>query len=135
MEIVEVIDKVNSVTTKAFSKTEVIRFLNMVSQKPKNKPSTLKKGDVYVFPIAFKIRPCVVIKVFESYVYSIPLSTTKDELNLCKFNSRFFGEHYFSNSICITKVENAIKGFVGVLDDNIRLNKAIRMLKENVEKL
>lgn len=95
----------------------------------KNRPQQLKKGDVYRVWTGKKNRPVVVIKVTESMVIGLPLSSTKNALNLHNFKSRFFGEGYFSKAVVTTFKNEAMEDFVGVMEDRINVNIAIKKLK------
>ena len=93
------------------------------------KPKYIKKGDVYVVSVGGKKRPVVVAKVLEDTVIGIPLSTTEDELNLCKSSSRFLGKGWFSKQLLSSKKTFALENWVGIYDNPKLLNKAISKLR------
>lgn len=93
----------------------------------------IKKGDVIAYSL-YKKRPIVVIKIVKDIVYGIPLSTTKDDLNLCSYTSRQFKSGFFSKSIVCMQKEICKNNFIGTLDNNKDLNKAISLLKELIIK-
>lgn len=90
--------------------------------------SFLRKGDVLSSKL-YKNRPIVIIKIDKEIIYGIPLSTTKDELNLCPYTSRQFGKGFFSKSIICLKKEFCLDNFIGTLDSFRDLNFAIELLK------
>lgn len=96
--------------------------------------TSLRKGDVIAYTL-YKKRPVVIIKVLKNIVYAIPLSSTEDELNLCSYSSRQFKSGFFSRQIIAIKSDIAKKDFIGTLDNNKDLNKAIKLLKELIIKL
>jgi hypothetical protein len=116
------------------TKNQVLHHLDSVTSVTTNikKPKYIKKGDIIKAMGGWKVRPCVVIKVDKDIVYCIPLSTTEDGINLCKANSRFLTENYFSKSIISVTKENALKNFTGVYDNPKNLNEAIKKIKEKL---
>lgn len=119
-----------SLDKETYGVAEVKGLIQKVTKHDDVYPLSLKKGDVYSIIIGKKSRPTVIIKVLKDTVLSIPLSTTKDELNLCEYSSRFFGKGYFSASIITSKSEYAHSKFLGVLDNNRCLNNAINEMKQ-----
>lgn len=127
---------------RKLSKNDVLHHLKTITQiekgdqtntsTPKFKPKHLKKGDIIKNGVAFKVRPCVVIKVEKDIVYSIPLSTTENSNNLCETKSRFFENSYFSKSIVSNTIEVALKNYTGIYDNSKHLNKVIKQLKETL---
>lgn len=95
-----------------------------------NVPLRLKKGDVFKYTDHFKSRPCVIYKIIGDLCVCIPLSTTKDEMSIHNYNSRFFGNNYFSKSILFFKKKEVETRILGILDDNKNLNIAYKMIKD-----
>ena len=127
-EIIETVD--GTVNKPSYSKQEVKALITSVSNGNMGQPSKLKKGDVYLSSVGAKVRPVVISKVVDDMVIGIPLSTTEDQLNLCGFKSRFMGEHYFSKQVLVSTYDHAMKNFCGVFDNNVDLNKAIKLMKQ-----
>ena len=100
-----------------------------MSFKHKFSVDELKKGDVIYVPVSIKVRPCVVISIVDGVVFSMPLSTTKNELYLCEANSRIY-EGHFVKSIVSTPIGAAIKSFIGIFDNVRQFNRAIKKVKE-----
>lgn len=111
-----------------------IRFLiSSISEKPRTyQPTKLKKGDVVKIGVALKPRPCVVWKTVGEFIICIPMSTTEDEMNACKFSSRFFGDNYLSKNLVITTISRIKEqtAFLGILEDNKAFNIAIKEIKK-----
>lgn len=120
---------IKEVAVKEINKDDLVDFFNNAINT-KYRPNKLKKGDVVVSMVAFKLRPCVIIGVEKNNVYAIPLSTTQDDNNLCQCKGRFFGDNsYFSKSIVSISYESALKLFKGCYDNPKHLNLVISQLK------
>ena len=113
----------------SFSKSQCVAFVRGV-RKESNPPSKLRKGDVYGWNGGAKVRPCVIIKVLADVVYGIPMSTTEDEMNLMPYNSRFFGNGWYSRAIECSKHQFVKDNFLGVHDNPKELNKAIKLIMD-----
>ena len=131
----ELIEMVSVMSKQQFTKGEVKSFINSVSSRPDEQPSKIKKGDVIYNEMGGKKRPCVVVKVFKDFVFMIPLSTTFDELNLIQSRSRFFKKGWFTKGVAVSKKEYAIQNFMGVYDNPKLLNKAIKLMKEEINSI
>lgn len=127
---------INELKVKQYGYNDVKEILESITSvgDAKQKPMKIRKGDVFRSFTGKKLRPCVVVKVLKDVVIAIPLSTTEDCINLAPFNSRFFGENYFSTCLTTHCFEEVNKGFVGILEDNKSLNSAIKLLKEFINK-
>lgn len=125
----EIFDKLDTDNKATYTTSEVKAIVNSL-RRESQKPSSLKKGDVYVSNVGGKKRPVVICKVAGDAVVGIPLSTTEDPLNLIPFNSRFCGENYMTRQIITSTYEHAMENFTGVFDNNTAINKAMRELKE-----
>lgn len=100
------------------------------------KPLHLKKGDVFMYPVAgAKHRPVVIIKIEEEMVYGFALSSTEDELNLCPSVSRFFGKGFISKGLVVCKKSWAVQKFAGIYDNPKRLHSAVKMFKEQLNSI
>ena len=128
----DVIKLIDNSEQKVFDKNQVKSFIKKAMN---NQVAYLKKGDVITLPVGHKKRPCVIIRIIKDVVYSIPLSTTEDEFNVCEYNSRFFGSGYFSRQMNISKLEISETLFLGVFDNNKSLNMAIGLLKIELNKI
>lgn len=126
----KVLENVDNSTKTSFSKGEVKFMVNSVSSETSSKPTKLKKGDVYISQVGVKARPIVICRVLGDLVLGIPMSTTEDAMNLCTFDSRFFGSHFFGKQLVTSTYEYAMENFVGVFDNNPALNKAVKLMKE-----
>lgn len=115
--------------TKTYLGSFVIARINEVECDDTHIPTTLKKGDVIVLQTGTKRRPAVVIRVKKDKVVTIPLTSTENIHNLCKGNSRFFGETWFCNEYRLVEIEQARKAFVGIYDNTKALNEAIKELR------
>ena len=133
------IDIINSIppTQVNISRKEFIRLINLVTPDSEdipyadiNKPKYLKKGDVYIAAVGNKRRPVVIAKILDDIVLGIPLSTTKDELNLYKSSSRFFKDGWFSKQLISASEQYAYDNWVGIYDNHKRLNIAVKKLKK-----
>lgn len=132
-------DIINSIppTQVNISRKEFIRLINLVTPDSEDlpysdisKPKYLKKGDVYLASVGSKRRPVVIAKILDDIVLGIPLSTTKDELNLYKSSSRFFGNGWFAKQLISANKQYAYDNWVGIYDNHKRLNTAIKELKK-----
>jgi len=130
----EIMTEVEESPHSNFSKSKVKVLINSIAER-KSPPLKLKKGDVISINGGVKKRPCVIIKIINGVTYSIPLSTTEDELNLIPFENRFFGHGWFSRSLVTCIYSVAISQFIGVFDDNRTLNKASNELFMEFEKI
>lgn len=128
-------DILATITKQTYNQSEVRYLITSVKSEKVRPPTRLKKGDVVVVASGIKTRPAVIIKVLKETVVVIPLSSTEDSLNLLPFNSRFFGENYFSKYLMTVTKDYATEHFVGVFDCNRDLNKAIKLIKEYVKQL
>lgn len=116
-------------------KEQIIATDFKVAQDPINKPSKLRKGDVFLGYSGKKSRPCVVCKVLkDGTVTYIPLTGSENVHCLTESKSRFFGEGCFSKTFDVCTEEYATENFIGVYDNNKLLNKAIKTLKEYINK-
>lgn len=99
------------------------------------KPTYIRKGDVFVGYEGKKKRPNVVIKVLKDRtILYIPLTSTDNVHCLSESKSRFFGEGCFSKSFSVATEEFALENFVGVYDDMKVINNAVQELKKFVNK-
>lgn len=133
-EILSTIDN-----TKTYIGTKVKEFVNAVHCEERSYPPlNFKKGDVIRVRVnhnSEKTRPSVIIKVTESYVVSIPLTTCEDINVLCPHSkSRFFQQGFFCNSYVVSTIEYAKENFLGVFDNSSELNFAIKELKQFINK-
>lgn len=95
------------------------------------KPSKIKKGDVFTSFEGKKSRPCVVAKVLKNRtVLYIPLTSTENVHCMTPYKSRFWGEGCFSSAFSVCTEELAIENFIGVFESTKDLNKAIKDIKE-----
>jgi ribosomal protein S16 len=100
----------------------------------KCKPSTIKKGDLFMgYSVNGKARPIVVAKIVKDLAYCICLTTTEDEYTLMPHNSRFLDEGFLTNSFILVKTKYIKDNFLGVMDDTRTLNKAIKIIKDKVK--
>lgn len=108
---------------------------NFKDLKEIQKPSEIKKGDAIINFEGVKSRPCVVCKVLKDRtVLYIPLTSSENVHCLSESKSRFFGEGCFTKSISVCTEEFAINNFIGVYDNMPALNKAIKELKNYIQK-
>lgn len=132
----ELFELIESMGKTSFTKGEVKEFVHSVSgTRAERYPNIFKKGDMVSNGVGVKKRPCVVVKVCREMLYMIPLSSTKDVLNMCESKSRFMEDGYFSAGMSVVTVEYAQENFIGVYDNNKLLNIAIKKLKESIEGL
>lgn len=131
----ELMGIIDSQKKEMFTKGEVKTFINSVLTADSKSPKSFKKGDVIANGVGAKTRPIVIIKVVGSLLYGIPLSTTKDELNMSESKSRFMEDGYFSKGISVVTFEYAIENFIGVYDNMKLLNNAISLMKSEIIKL
>ena len=134
MNVTEAIASID--TTKHYNHKEVKALLTQVSFTIRANlgPKVLKRKDVVQFSTGKKLRPCVVIRVENDIVHAIPLSTTKDCINLAKSNDRVFNG-FFAKSIVTIKLDEALKSFVGIYENTRGLNKAVQSIKEMVNNI
>lgn len=100
----------------------------------KRKPQRIKKGDVFNgSSINFKHRPFVVAKVTKEGCYCIPLTSSDNEYALVKTSSRFFNESSLCNHMVLVEERFILQKFVGILDDNTSLNKAIKSIVNTIK--
>lgn len=100
-------------------------------------PNRLKKYDVFSSKDGIgKPRPYVVISRRANEVYAIPLTTTEDEHALipCKSNHSD-KQNFICKSIVMFREDCALEKYLGVFDDRIALNRAIRMIKKTILRL
>lgn len=110
MERNECIKNILLDTRKDYPKEMVIHLLKSITAIDNNMPCKIKKGDMITMNIGAKKRPFVIIKVYKEYCYAIPLSSTKDELNLIKTSSRFLNiDGFFSKTITSVSLDYCIK--------------------------
>jgi len=131
----ELYAQLEQMSKPSYSKGEVKGFIHSVSNDNIQSPSVFKKGDVILNGVGAKKRPCVVVKVLDELLLAIPLSTTKDAMNICESKSRFFLDGWLSCGVWAITKEYAKDNFAGVFDNNKDLNKAIGIMKEMVSKL
>lgn len=131
----ELYTQIDASTKPSYSKGEVKGFIYSVSNERVRSPKTFKKGDVILNGVGMKRRPCVVASVIDKMMYCIPLSTTEDHMNILPHNSRFFEDGWLSNGLWAIHEDYARENFAGVFDDMTSLNKAIKIMKQIVEKL
>lgn len=122
----EVID---SLSKDSYSKKEVRIILQHLPSIRSNTPTYLRKGDVYSAYVGTKKRPSVIIKVHGDLVYSIPLTTTKDDYFLCDANSRFWEGSMFNIYLAVTKETDVLNNFIGTYENIRHLNKVVKSLK------
>lgn len=108
--------------------------INTINGK-KESPTIIKKGDVFATFVGTKSRPCVITKVKkDGTIVAIPLTSTENVHNLLPYNSRFFGEGWFSNVYVISTEEFVRDNFIGVFDNIKSLNEGIKTLREFIKK-
>jgi hypothetical protein len=125
----ELMSIIDSQQKGLYTKGEVKTFINTIVTADSKPPLKYKKGDVIANGIGVKKRPIVVIRIIGELLFCIPLSTTKDEFNLCESDSRFMGSGWFSKGLSVVSKEYANDNFIGVYDNPKLLNKAIHQLK------
>lgn len=126
---------ITSLNKTSYSKSEVqhlINSINSIQSLREPKIDYIKKYDYFLYESAtnVKSRPFVVVKVLKDTVIAIPLSTTKDALNLIPSRSRILKEGYFSKQFLTVHKEVAIKNWVGIYDNTKLVDKAVKSLKE-----
>ena len=110
-----VLEDIDKIDKQSLSISMVKYLINSINVEP-NIPMYFKKGDIILNEVGYK-RPCVVIKVEKDFLLTIPLSTTKDCLNLCKYKSRFLRDGFYSKSIVAIKTDYARNNFIGIFDN------------------
>ncbi len=119
----------------SFSRNEITYIIQQVKTYPLP-PTKYKKGDVIIIKDTLsKRRPSVVIKQLDNTVVVMSLSTTKDDLNLIPYTSRFYGTGYINNHIMTLPLHYANDNFIGVFDNTKVINKAIKLMLEFMVKL
>lgn len=131
----EVIEDVEKSIIKHYTKEMVLFKLKSVRAPKPSPPSRLKKGDVFTTNEggASKCRPYVVVSVGDRCSLCIPLSTTKDCMNLSESSSRFFGDGYFSKSFVSFHNSFIMNNFVGVYDNQKKLELAQKKMREFIK--
>lgn len=126
-----------SIENRNYTQKEVKSLIYSISSKNhSNKPSVVKKGDVFInCHSSNKPRPYIVAKVFKDRSICIAMSTTEDFLNVCSFSCRVFGDNYFSFNTILVNNDDIRDNFCGVLEDTKSLNNAIQLIKASIEKL
>jgi hypothetical protein len=130
----ELLDQLSKNDKGQYSVKEVKHFIRNIKLNRNFEPTHLKKGDI-IRIYTVKVRPAVIIKIDNNIVYCIPLSTTKDELNLCETNSRFFNNNYFTKCIDVTTYQYAIENIIGIYDNPKHLNIVIKQLEKEMLKI
>jgi len=125
-----------TVKNEAHSGAMVKHLINSITSIETKRPVKLRKGDVIVKECftTTKKRPYVLIKVLKEFSLALPLSTTEDSLNLCESDSRFFRVGFFSNQLVTLKNQDALENFAGIYDNPRNLNKAVKIMKEFLDK-
>lgn len=129
--VLEDIDKIDKPSVSVAMLRHFVTSVTMEIEPPKY----YKKGDVIQFEAGLKPRPCVIVKLEEEIVYAIPLSSTCDEINLCESRSRFFGRGFFSKTIVAIKTKYCNEHYLGIYDNPKLLNKAIKLLKQEINNI
>lgn len=123
----------------SYNRQQVIDIINQIKVN-KATPRVIRKGDVYIDTYGKK-RPCVVFKVEGEIAYSLPLSTTKDIMNICESSGcrflNYSGEQvcYFGRGIITAHVERVKEKFICVYDNPKDLAKAIREMKNSMKQI
>ncbi len=148
-EVVEIDAKeelVNSFSpNKSYVGSEIrkrITFAKIKSSKniepPKenqNLPTVIKRGDVFTTYQGKKSRPVVVIKKVKDRIAYIPLTSGVNIHSTVIFNSRFYGEGYFTFCVDVCTEEYARNHFIGIFDDRKALREATTVIKNFVNRL
>lgn len=119
--------------TITYSGKQIAHIINGLSLKSltPNKPSKIKKADVFTVKTASKTRPAVVLKVLKNRtVIYCHLTSTENIHCMTPYDNRFFGKGCFSYSFSICTEEYVIENFIGLFDDIKTVNRAIKDLKE-----
>lgn len=128
----DIIDSIQD--SKTYNAKEVKTLVDSVktTNSYPNGIAYLKAGDVFIAKGGFKRRPYVVISVRETkgLVISVPLTTTKDELALTPYTSRFLGSGWFTNQLVTVKIEFVKQNFAGVLENRAIIRQFKRDLKQ-----
>jgi len=122
------------VPTSNYLGSFVRKMITDITVESKLTVEYLKKGDVLILKSQVKYRPSVVIKVKETYVIVIPLTSSENEHCLCESKSRFLKDGCFGNNFEIVPMELAKASFVSVYDNPKLLNNAIKELREFIKK-
>jgi len=72
------------------------------------------------------------VKVIIGGCWDIGLSTTEDVMNLCKCGGRFFKNSWFSKSLSFIPMEYCLQNMKGIYDNPKSLNKAIKLIKQEL---
>lgn len=126
---------ITSLNKSNYSKSEVqhlINSINSVQSIRDPKVDYVKKYDYFLYEAATssKSRPYVVVKVLKDTVIAIPLSTTKDNLNLMPSKCRVLKEGYFSKQFITVHKDLALRNWVVIYDNHRMVDKAVVALKK-----
>lgn len=130
----DVLEQLITNNKEQYSVKEVKHIVSNIKVTNKFLPTKLKKGDV-IRIYTVKVRPAVIIKILNNIIYCVPLSTTKDELNLCESSSRFFPDSYFTKSIDVTTYQYALDNIIGLYDNPKHLNEIIKLLEKEMSNI
>ena len=93
-------------------------------------PTSYRKGDVFILHDGFKKRPFVLYKKKKDCYILIPLTTTKDEMHIGSYKSRFLRDGFFSITIKAAKQNHLEDNFICVFEDMKALNNAYKSIIE-----
>lgn len=119
-----------------YNKKEVKELLEAVSysvikfESRDNPPNYIKVGDIFLNTVGIKSRPCVVVRVRDTTVLSVPLTTTNDDLALLPCSGRFFEGSYFTACLLTNTIEHVKSHFIGIYGNNSDLPKLTKELKK-----
>ena len=116
-----------------YSLAEVKNIVQQVSTKVI--PEVFKKGDVFLAAAGDKMRPCVAAKVSSELIYAIPLTHENGAFNSVPYKSRMWGDGYLSKALVTIGPDRAKDSFQGIFDHPRALNEAIKLLKQEVNKI
>jgi len=123
----------------SYSAADVKNLINQIEEKEfVRRPQYLKKFDIYLNDCGGgknshglpKMRPCVIIKVLDDCVLSIPLTSVENSLALCQSKYRFGNQGYFTKQVVTVPKEYAMMNYAGIYDNYKLVNKAVRELKQ-----
>lgn len=100
-----------------------------------NIPTVIRRGDVITAFQGAKSRPVVVIKKVKDRIAYIPLTSGINIHSTVIFNSRFYGEGYFTLCVDVCTEEYARNHFIGIFDDRKALREATTIIKNFVNRL
>lgn len=126
----------DSIENRQYDSGEVKHLINtvktVVSYSDLVSTDTIKVGDVFIAQGGYKRRPYVVISVRakDNLAITVPLTTTKDELALTPYTSRFFREGWFTSQLVTVKLSFVKENFAGVLENRAVIRQFKKDLKQ-----